>query len=57
MFSETTFINSLQNTIPTYTNGVNLQVIIKAGATNIRAIITNLNTLASVLVAYSKSIN
>ncbi|RHZ62631.1 hypothetical protein CDV55_106177 [Aspergillus turcosus] len=56
-FGETTFTNSLRNTIPTYAKGVNSQAIVEAGASNIRAIVTNPNTLAGVLVAYSKSID
>jgi hypothetical protein len=56
-FGETIFTNSLRNTIPTYAPGVNPQVIVEAGATNIRAIVANPKTLAGVLVAYSKSID
>jgi hypothetical protein len=56
-FGETVFTNSLRSTIPTYSKGINAEAIIEAGATKIRAIVTNPDDLAGVLVAYSKSID
>ncbi|KIM95352.1 hypothetical protein OIDMADRAFT_206451 [Oidiodendron maius Zn] len=53
---ETIFTNSLRDTIPTY-EGVNPEAIILAGATGIRAIITDPTQLAGVLIAYSKSVD
>lgn len=54
---ETIFTNSLRDTIPTYAKGVNPEAIILAGATGIRAIITDPTQLAGVLIAYSKSVD
>ncbi|KAF7159165.1 hypothetical protein CNMCM6106_006298 [Aspergillus hiratsukae] len=56
-FGQTIFTNSLRSTIPTYASGVNPEAIVQAGATGLRAIVTNPSTLAGVLVAYSKSID
>jgi hypothetical protein len=56
-FGETIFTNGLRNTIPTDASGVDPKTIVEAGATNIRAIVTNPDTLAGVLAAYSKSID
>lgn len=56
-FGETIFTNSLRNTIPTYAKGVSPEAIIHAGATGLRAVVTDPNKLAGVLVAYSKSVD
>lgn len=54
---ETIFTNSLRDTIPIYAKGVNPEAIVVAGATGVRAIITDPTQLAGVLIAYSKSID
>lgn len=56
-FGETIFTNSLRNTIPIYAKGVNPGAIVDAGATKLRAIVTDPKILAGVLTAYSKSID
>jgi hypothetical protein len=54
---ETIFTNSLRDTIPVYAKGVNPEEIVIAGATGLRAVITDPTQLAGVLIAYSKSID
>ncbi|KAJ5982619.1 Major facilitator superfamily domain general substrate transporter, partial [Penicillium sp. IBT 35674x] len=56
-FAETIFSNSLRSLISKYAKGVSPEVIAEAGATKIRAVITDPEKLAGVLVAYNKSID
>ncbi|OTB10378.1 hypothetical protein K445DRAFT_70393 [Daldinia sp. EC12] len=55
-FAETIFSNSLKTLIPRYAPSVNPEIIINAGATGFRTIISPAQ-LANVLVAYSKSVD
>ncbi|KAG4217300.1 hypothetical protein PC116_g34219, partial [Phytophthora cactorum] len=55
-FAETIFSNSLKTLIPQYAPSVNPEIIINAGATGFRSIISPAQ-LANVLVAYSKSVD
>lgn len=55
-FSGTIFTHSLKNMIPRYASSVDPKAVITVGATGFRNIISG-NDLASVLVAYAKSVN
>lgn len=54
---EVVFSNSLTTSLLKYAPGVNPEVIVEAGATGIRTVITDPTELAEVLVAYSKSVD
>lgn len=52
---DTIFNNSLTELIPKYAPGVDPQVVINAGSTKVRQVVSS-DQLAGVLVAYAKSI-
>jgi hypothetical protein len=56
-FGEIIFSNSLLDTIPTYAKSVDLAATVAVGAIKLRSVITDLNTSAGVLIAYSNSID
>ncbi|KAH8705863.1 putative MFS multidrug transporter [Talaromyces proteolyticus] len=56
-FGDTVFTNSLSTTVPTYAPGVNPEVVIAAGGTGLREVISNPELLYGVLVAYGKTID
>lgn len=55
-FADTIFTNSLKSELPRYAPSVNPEVVIVAGATAIRTVVTK-NELAGVLEAYAKSVD
>ena len=55
-FASTIFTNSLKTLIPQYAPGVNPHIVIEAGASGFRKVISG-KDLANVLVAYAKSVN
>lgn len=55
-FSDTIFTNSLKTLIPKYVPSANAQIVIDAGATGFRKVITGTD-LAGVLIAYATSVD
>ena len=55
-FASTIFTNSLKTLIPQYAPNVDPQIVIDAGASGFRKVVSATN-LADVLVAYAKSVN
>lgn len=55
-FADAIFTNSLKSELPRYAPSVNPEVVIAAGATAIRTVVTK-NELAGVLEAYAKSVD
>lgn len=55
-FAQTTFTNSLRQTIPAYAPAVNVDTVIAAGPTTMRQIVSS-SELEGLLIAYSKSID
>jgi hypothetical protein len=53
---ETIFTNSFKNLIPKYASTIDAQVVINAGATGFRSIISGAD-LAGVIVAYANSVD
>lgn len=53
---QTVYTNSLSELIPTYAPDVNPQVVINAGATKVREVVSS-SQLPEVMTAYSKSID
>lgn len=55
-FASTIFTNSLKTLIPQYAPNVDPQIVIEAGATGFRKVVSE-KDLADILVAYAKSVN
>lgn len=53
---QTVYTNGLSDLIPTYAPDVNAQVVINAGATKVREVVSP-NQLPEVMTAYAKSID